>query len=52
MEDCFDIEDEKENGLTKWEDILNKYDNMDRLWEYFYGIEKRALLNLTLFLIY
>ena len=39
MEYCWDIESEEENGLTEWEDVINKYDNKDELWNYFYGME-------------
>ena len=39
IEDCWNIESEEENGLTEWKDILNKYDNAESLWDYFYGME-------------
>lgn len=39
VEDCWDIESEEENGLTEWKDILDKYDNAECLWDYFYGME-------------
>lgn len=39
IEWCWIIEEEKENGLREWNDILNKYDNEIELWDYFYGIE-------------
>ena len=39
VEWCWIVEDEEENGLTEWKDILDKYDNADELWDYFYGIE-------------
>lgn len=39
VEYCFIIENENENGLTEYDDIYNKYDNADELWNYFYGLE-------------
>lgn len=39
IEWCFIIESEKENGLTEYTDIYNKYDNADELWDYFDGLE-------------
>lgn len=39
IEWCFIVESEYENGLNKFEDIYNKYDNADELWDYFYGLE-------------
>ena len=39
VEWCWIVESEEENGLTEWKDILDKYDNADELWDYFYGIE-------------
>ena len=38
IDDCFDIENEN-NGLTDLNDIYDKYDNAEDLWNYFYGIE-------------
>ena len=39
IEWCWIIESEEDNGLTKWEDLVKKYDNADELWDYFYGME-------------
>lgn len=42
IEDCWMIEDEKENEadkITKLEDLYAKYDNPDALWDYFYSME-------------
>ena len=39
IEMCFLMENEFENGLTKLEDIYDKYDNANDLWNYFYNIE-------------
>ena len=36
---CFIMESESKNGLTKYEDIYNKYDNAEALWDYFYSVE-------------
>ena len=36
---CWIIENEEEIGLTEWKDLLDKYDNADELWDYFYGME-------------
>ena len=39
IEWCFIVESEYENGLNKFEDIYNKYDNVNELWDYFCGLE-------------
>lgn len=39
IEYCFIVEEENENGLTVLQDIYDKYDNADELWDYFCGIE-------------
>lgn len=36
---CFIMESESKNGLTKLEDIYNKYDNAEALWNYFCAVE-------------
>ena len=36
---CFIMESESKNGLTKLEDIYNKYDNAEALWNYFCSVE-------------
>lgn len=36
---CFIIEEENENGLTIFQDIMDKYDNENDLWDYFCGLE-------------
>lgn len=39
IDDCWNIEGEKENGLTDYQDVYNKYDNAEALWNYFYSVE-------------
>lgn len=39
IENCWNMEEENENGLTELQDLYDKYDNAERLWDYFYGIE-------------
>lgn len=36
---CFIMESERENGLTDYQDVYNKYDNAEALWNYFYSVE-------------
>ena len=39
LDDCWDIENELENGITEVDELYAKYDNAEALWNYFCGVE-------------